>query len=126
MYFSALHRNHIVTVPQGSLLNSVRREYSTFFTQGMFTSLLFNATWVRVCDALVHDIQRLVEFNAAPWNSDKCHWILRHCRNFVQPLNIAVLGLICVKLQMLWSLFAVQPASESAPVRVCICFSRPV
>jgi len=38
VYSSALQRNPVLIVQQGSLLNSVRREYSTFFTQGMFIS----------------------------------------------------------------------------------------
>jgi len=46
IYFSALQRNHILTLPEGNLLNSVHRENSTFFTQGclQFVILCFVLT----------------------------------------------------------------------------------
>ena len=51
VYFTALQRNPVLVAQQGSLLNSVHREYSTFFTQGVFFSchLLHMTRFISCC-----------------------------------------------------------------------------
>jgi len=57
VYFSALHRNSVLVVQHTSVITSVRRDYSTFFTQGMLIS--YKIAIFTFCQLYTYQLQSL-------------------------------------------------------------------